>query len=158
MSLRTVPICSRRKGGNIVSPLRAVCLLSGPQVKALYLLVLLLVTLCQGQPGQVISWGTCLGGRYAPKSGDEYMALCAGGYHSLALRADGRPVAWGENSNGQCNLPSGNSFVAIAAGLYHNLALRADGTVVAWGTNPRGRCIVPSRTMFRAIAAASWHS
>lgn len=128
------------------------------RTKVVSLLVLALVTLCQGQPGQIVGWGTLLGSRHEPKAGDEYMAIAAGGYHGLALRADGTLVAWGENSNGQCNTPLGRDFTAIATGLYHNLALKADGTVVAWGDNSRGQCHVPARTKFLAIAAGAWHS
>jgi hypothetical protein len=86
------------------------------------------------------------------------MAICAGGYHSLALAADGTLMAWGENSAGQSNVPYGNNFVAVAAGLYHSLALKADGTVVAWGDNSRGQTSVPRNTKFRAIAAGTWHT
>jgi hypothetical protein len=128
------------------------------QAKTIGLLLLVLAPLGQSQPGRVISWGTSLGHPYEPKPGNEYMAVCAGGYHSLALTADGTLVAWGENMNGQCNAPLGSNFVAIAAGLYHNLALRADGTVAAWGDNSRGQCDVPPRTRFLAIAAGTWHS
>jgi hypothetical protein len=128
------------------------------RARAIGLLILVLALLCQGQPGQVVSWGTSVGGPYEPKPGDEYMAICAGGYHSLALTAEGTLVAWGENTCGQCNVPFGNDFVAITAGLYHNLALRTDGTVVAWGDNSRGQCNVPPRTRFLAIAAGTWHS
>jgi hypothetical protein len=111
--------------------------------RAICLLVLALAFVCQGQPGQVVSWGTSLGGQYEPEPGDEYMAICAGGYHSLALTAGGTLVAWGENTKGQCNVPAGDDFVAISAGLYHNLALRTDGTLVAWGNNSRGQCMPP---------------
>jgi hypothetical protein len=122
------------------------------------LLVLALAFVCQGQPGQVVSWGTSLGGQYEPEPGDEYMTISVGGYHSLALTAGGTLAAWGENAKGQCNVPAGDDFVAICAGLYHNLALRTDGTVVAWGDNSRGQCNVPPMTRFLAIAAGPWHS
>ncbi len=125
---------------------------------ALGLLVAAPAARCPAQPGQVVGWGNSLAGRYNAQPNDECMAICAGGYHSLALTADGTLMAWGENTNGQCNIPYGNNFVAIAAGLYHNLALKADGTVVAWGDNSRGQCNFPRNTKFRAIAAGTWHS
>ena len=98
------------------------------------LLILTLAFVCRGQPGQVASWGTSLGGQYEPEPGDEYMAICAGGYHTLALTASGTLVAWGENAKGQCNVPAGDDFVAIAAGRYHNLALTAlaKRTLLSW--------------------------
>ena len=62
------------------------------------------------------------------------VALAAGGYHSVALRADGTLVAWGNNDAGQTDVPAGlDRVVGITAGLYHNVALRADGTIRTWG-------------------------
>ena len=42
------------------------------------------------------------------------VAIAAGGYHSLALLADGRVVAWGENGRGQCNVPVGLKLIESA--------------------------------------------
>ncbi len=114
--------------------------------------------LCHAQPGQVAGWGNGFGSRYNPQPSEECMAICAGGYHSLALTARGTLMAWGENAVGQCNIPYGNNYVAIAAGHYHNLALKSDGVVVAWGDNTRGQCSVPRDMKFRAISAGTWHS
>ncbi|MBC7247122.1 MAG: hypothetical protein H5T73_05000 [Actinobacteria bacterium] len=78
------------------------------------------------------------------------VAVAGGGYHSLALMADGTVRAWGYNYYGQLgngnntssNVPvhvSGLSgAVAVAGGGYHSLALMADGTVRAWGYNGYG--------------------
>jgi len=67
-------------------------------------------------------------------SANPAVALAAGGYHSLALRADGTVVAWGNDDAGQTEVPAGlDRVVGIAAGLYHNVALRADGTIRTWG-------------------------
>ena len=64
------------------------------------------------------------------------IAIAAGTWHSVALRANGTVVVWGDNSLGQTNVPAGLSNVtAVAAGGSHTLALKADGTVVAWGDN-----------------------
>lgn len=116
------------------------------------------VGVCHAQPGQVLGWGNNAGSRYNAVPSQECMAICAGGYHSLALTPDGTLRAWGENTAGQANVPFGNNYVAIAAGLYHSLALRSDGVVVAWGDNSRGQCSVPRNTKFRAVAAGTWHS
>ncbi len=128
------------------------------RLMVLGLLVAAPVGLCHAQPGQVLGWGNNVGSRYNAVPSQECMAICAGGYHSLALTPDGTLRAWGENTAGQANVPFGNNYVAIAAGLYHSLALRADGVVVAWGDNSRGQCSVPRNTKFRAIAAGTWHS
>jgi len=78
-------------------------------------------------------------------------AGASGGFHSLALRRDGRLLAWGYNGSGQLGdgTTSGQSFPlllaaptnvrALAAGQDHSLALTADGHVWAWGYNGNGQ-------------------
>jgi exopolysaccharide biosynthesis protein len=96
----------------------------------------------------------------SPANPSNLVAVAAGGWHSLALCADGVPIAWGDNSSGQCDLPPAlTNAVAIAAGEYHSLAIRADGTVMTWGANDFLQCAVPvgvSRVI--AVAAGTWHS
>jgi len=59
-------------------------------------------------------------GQAAPpdfSSANPAVALAAGGYHSLALRADGTVVAWGNDDAGQTEVPAGlDRVVGIAAG------------------------------------------
>jgi alpha-tubulin suppressor-like RCC1 family protein/subtilase family serine protease len=89
--------------------------------------------------------------------GKTVTAISAGGYHSLALCADGTLVAWGGNFDGQLGNNSttdttvpvtvatagtslaGRRVVAIAAGLEHSLAACSDGSVSAWGDNTDGQ-------------------
>ena len=67
------------------------------------------------------------------------MAIGAGEYHSLAVKADGTVRAWGDNSQDQCSLPPGlTNIVAVAGGGAHSLALAADGSVIAWGADGNG--------------------
>jgi alpha-tubulin suppressor-like RCC1 family protein len=78
-------------------------------------------------------------------------AIAAGGYHSLALAADGSVWAWGQNRDGQLGDDSPDNrntpvkvlnlsgVTAIAAGLYHSMALKNDGTVWTWGYNSFGQ-------------------
>src|SRR6185369_13373772 len=90
-----------------------------------------------------------------------WVAIAAGGSHSLALHADGTLWAWGSNDSGQAGGPVfgsnttkpcqvaktsnlltnvwNSNWVAIAAGLNHSLALQADGTLWAWGNNYSGQ-------------------
>ena len=88
------------------------------------------------------------------------IAIAAGDWHSLALKADGTVVAWGDDSSGQCDVPGALTGVgAIAAGGYHSLALKANGRVVGWGADYNGQAN-PSTpvTNATAIAAGTWHS
>ena len=57
-------------------------------------------------------------------AGNNFVAIAAGYYHSLALKSDGSLASWGENVFGQTNVPAGNNFLAIAAGGYHSLAIQ----------------------------------
>ncbi len=87
------------------------------------------------------------------------IAIAAGEYHNLALKADGTVIAWGGDGNGQlgngpvitaiqsapvvvADLPGTGTLAgvsAIAAGGAHSLALKSDGTVVAWGSDIYGQ-------------------
>ena len=90
----------------------------------------------------------------------DIVAVEAGGYHALAVKADGHVWAWGRNGNGQVgsgatttapvvypaevrrDSPTGpalDGVVAVAAGEFHSLALRSDGRVWAWGSASNGR-------------------
>jgi hypothetical protein len=52
------------------------------------------------------------------------VAIAGGGYHSLALKADGTVTVWGDNYYGETNVPAGlSNVVAIAGGYEHDLAL-----------------------------------
>lgn len=88
------------------------------------------------------------------------IAVAAGAWHNLGLRADGTVVAWGNDSSGQTNVPPGLcDAVAIAAGGYHSLALRLNGSVVAWGADDYGQADVPAGLgSVIGIAAGTWHS
>jgi alpha-tubulin suppressor-like RCC1 family protein len=107
------------------------------------------------------AWGRNSDGQATVPDGlNSVVALAAGGFHSLALKADGTVVAWGSNGSGQRTVPLGLSDVmAIAAGYSHNLALKADGTVVAWGSNGSGQRTVPAGLSgVVGIAAGGLHS
>ena len=65
--------------------------------------------------------------------------VAGGGFHSLALKADGSVAAWGYNDYGQCTVPAGY-FLAVAAGSFHNLGLKARVTyddLLVTGTGAR---------------------
>ena len=71
---------------------------------------------------------------------DNVVAIAAGHYQCLALKADGTIVAWGGG------VPTVSSDVlAIATGETHSLALTSDGTVTVWGNyNTYGEGDVPT--------------
>ncbi|HEX5503851.1 MAG TPA: MBG domain-containing protein, partial [Thermomicrobiales bacterium] len=96
--------------------------------------------------GTVVAWGNNGEGETNVPAGlAGVVAVAAGGYHSLALKADGTVVAWGYNSHGQADVPAGLSGVtAIAAGKDFGLALKSDGTVVGWGSNDYGQASPPA--------------
>jgi hypothetical protein len=80
----------------------------------------------------VLSWGrgiTVAGAfRLGAFSLTNVVAIGAGEYHSLAVKAVGSVVAWGDNSQGPTSLPAGLAHVVAAAGGGgHSVALAADG-------------------------------
>ena len=88
------------------------------------------------------------------------IAVAAGAWHTLALKADGTVAAWGDDSVGQCEVPLAlTDALAIAAGGYHGLAIRANSSVAAWGADDYGQTDVPAGLgNVLAIAAGTWHS
>ena len=146
--------------------------------------------------GKVYAWGQNARGQLGDGLGtyqDQYtpvkvrtlsgvVAMSAGAWHSLALKADGTVWAWGENAQGQLGVPTSTAqsdlpvqvaglkgIIAVAAGRNHSLALKHDGTVWAWGYNVQGQLgdngasrysprQVGSLTDVKAIAAGGWHS
>jgi alpha-tubulin suppressor-like RCC1 family protein len=95
-------------------------------------------------------WGQCVGDAI-----DSVVALAAGRYHSVYVRADGTVIARGSSQYGQVAVPPQlNDAIAVAAGEGHSIALRRGGQVIAWGWNYYGQCDVPSGTR-RCVAIAS---
>ncbi len=81
----------------------------------------------------------------------DIVAVAAGSYHSIALKAGGTVWAWGSNKYGQLGdgtitdsttpvqVSGITDVTAIEAGGEHSLALKSDGTVWAWGYNRYGQ-------------------
>lgn len=113
------------------------------------------------EPGAIASWGSNAYGQCDVPSPDrDFVALAAGGFHCLGLKAGGAIAAWGRNDYGQCNVPPPNAgYVGIAGGWGHSLGLEANGAIVAWGMHDYGQCTVPAPdTGFVAVAAGGYHS
>ena len=116
--------------------------------------------------GSVGCWGNNSYGQ-APPDGDKgpFVAIAAGGHHSLGLKPDGSVKCWGYDRDGQA--PSDGKrgpFAAIAAGDKHSLGLKPDGSVECWGYNgwgqqPDGQAPPDGKQgPFVAIAAGCHHS
>ncbi|MEY4828077.1 MAG: hypothetical protein RLZZ288_1628, partial [Planctomycetota bacterium] len=91
------------------------------------------ITLINGyalKDGAVIGWGSKdldpdpYGGLDIPADAQSGVAaISGGGYHVLALNAQGRVIAWGFNVVGQCDVPSAalTGVSSIAGGGFHSL-------------------------------------
>ena len=66
------------------------------------------------------------------------IAVSAGYYHTVGLKADGTVVATGNNNYGECNLSGWKNIVAVSAGENCTLGLKSDGTLVFAGKNRNG--------------------
>ena len=99
--------------------------------------------------------GTATTYRNAPyqiNSDGKWVAVAAGHYHTLGLKADGMLWTWGQNDWGQLgdgtavnrNAPQkllwrGNKWAAVAGGVGHTAGITGDGTLWAWGRNDFGQ-------------------
>jgi len=89
---------------------------------------------------------------------DAGTAISAGGYHTVALKADGSVVATGYNDYGQCDVSLWSDVVQVSAGYLHTVALKADGSVVATGDNRYGQCDVSSWSYVVQVSAGYLHT
>jgi alpha-tubulin suppressor-like RCC1 family protein len=118
-------------------------------------------TLFTNASGQVVVWGSMILPYVKP--GTRFIAIAAGGEHSLAVKMDGTVVAWGRNVSGEAKVPAGlRNVVAVSAGgrssTGFSVALRRDGTAVAWGDNSNAQTsIPPGLTNVIAISAGMDH-
>jgi len=117
--------------------------------------------------GSVWSWGNGAYGKlghgdgqhqWQPRkaeafAGQRVVATSAGGFHSLALTANGTVWSWGWGAYGRLGhgdeqdqlLPkkvealAGRRVIAVSAGICHSFALTADGSVWSWGAGVDGQ-------------------
>ncbi len=116
-----------------------------------------LVAIFEAVPsGMVVAWGSdFLRESTISFPNNDFVAVAAGGSHSLGLKSNGSIEVWGSRESGLGSVPAPNSgFVAVAAGDVHSLGLKSDGSIVAWGNNRAGQCSVPvPNSGFVAVAA-----
>jgi alpha-tubulin suppressor-like RCC1 family protein len=108
---------------------------------------------------RVTQWGDTRSGLSPIPAGlSNIVAVAAGYYQSVALKATGDITAWGNSESGQTNVPVGlSNVVAVSAGVYHTLALRGNGTVIAWGRNDDGQTNVPAGLSNVIAIATGYH-
>jgi len=77
--------------------------------------------------GSIVAWGTNDYGQLnVPEPNADFVAVAAGAFHGLGLKADASVVAWGRNDTGACNVPPPNAnFIRVGSGVYHSLGIRA---------------------------------
>jgi alpha-tubulin suppressor-like RCC1 family protein len=85
-------------------------------------------------------WGSDRSGQLSvPPNLTDVREISAGGFHALALKADGTVIAWGKNTDGQATVPGVLQhplrFTHVAAGGNHSLGLTVGGWVEGWGRN-----------------------
>ncbi|MDA9860540.1 Ig-like domain-containing protein [Planctomycetota bacterium] len=93
-------------------------------------------------------------------TGNDFIHISGGEYHSVALKSDGSLVSWGLNSSNQVtDTPSGNDFIQISGGYRHSVALKSDGSLVSWGLNASNQVTdTPSGNDFAQVAGGAYHS
>jgi len=125
-----------------------------------------IVSVCIGATGvladraEVLGWGyNQYGQAYGSPGMDnvEYVAVAAGGNHTLAVTTNGTLIGWGQNDYGQTDCPAGSNFTSVAAGNTFSLAL-SNSQVIGWGNNEQGQLDAPGNQQFVVIAAGGQHA
>ncbi len=131
----------------------------GEKLPGLTITLIWLVAAVAARPQSttVVAWGAgtnynpidnaSFGQAIVPSGLTNVVAIAAGGFHNLALKADGTVVAWGAGTNynpsdqvdyGQSVVPADLSNVVAIAGQYSSsLAQKSDGSLTVWGSLPQ---------------------
>jgi len=132
----------------------------GARMRGLRLVFVVLPTLLAGSvavgaadAGSIVSWGAIAFDSNELDAND-FMAVSAGGHHSIALKKDGSIVGWGYNEYGQASPPEGNDFIAVAAGHHQSLAIRKEPCLYRLVGDLNGDCRVDLLDF--AMMASNW--
>ena len=112
----------------------------------------------------MVAWGANGNGQSAVPAGlSGVVAVAAGNYHSLALKADGTVVAWGDNEYGQSATTGLRGAVAVSDGHVHSLAVVAVPPTVsnlspASGPAAGGGTVVITGSRFTRVSGVSFGS
>ena len=124
------------------------------------IVVMFVSAACMGADrAEVLGWGYNLYGQaHGTGMGNmEYVAVAAGGDHTLAITTNATLMGWGLNDYGQRDCPAGAGFTTVAAGNSFSLAL-SNNCVIGWGDDDEGQLDAPSNQQFVAIAAGGEHA
>jgi alpha-tubulin suppressor-like RCC1 family protein len=82
----------------------------------------------------------------------DWVKVCCGGHHNLALKSNGMIYSWGDNGYGQLgqnylytyrSVPSqmfaDNDWIDINCGVHSSYGLKSNGTIYSWGMNDQGQ-------------------
>ena len=111
----------------------------------------------------MVAWGdNYYGQTNTPADLTNVVSIAAGGFHGLALKADGTVEGWGASGFdvdfGQEDAPTDlTNAVSVAGGYFHSLALKSDGTVRQWGDTAQGQSNPPTN-LKRALAIAGGYA
>ena len=137
----------------------AVATTSLPPFRARIAAIALLAIAGTAEAGSIWSFGGCVAPDCSgPVPNVGFVAVAAGNYHAMGLKADGSITAWGLCDINQCDVPFPNiGYEAIAAGDSHSLALR-NGVVTGWGGEYGAEFVPEPNSGCVAIAAGFLHS
>jgi hypothetical protein len=102
-----------------------------------------------------VAWGdNSVGQCNVPATNGGFVAIAAGAYYSLALKADGSITAWGTDVQGSFDIPQPNAnYVAVAVGGYTSYALNAYPRVACCREN--GVCTMATPDACAALGGVS---
>ncbi len=77
--------------------------------------------------GSLYAWGTDGFGELDVPTGNDFVAIWAGGFTSAAMRADGTIEVWGNIAEGEDGVPEFINPASVSFGFFHGVALAPTG-------------------------------